>query len=211
MDQQLGFLSAVDLTVVAEVFASHPEVRWITGAPCVAGADGVLRSTGSANVNRYDFLSRRRMTIQQESTFWRRSLWDAVGGLDSSLRYAADLDLWTRFFGCAELYSVSWALAAFRVHEDRLGRPANGGYSSETARPIQMMLDAAKPRDRHRARFVSLAHRIAGRLGSPLLEACPGCGWYRHPRISYDFDEGGWKVHTQRRVGERRQPSLARL
>lgn len=203
----MGWINSSDFylpwtfTVVAEVFANHPEVSWVTGAPCMAGSDGVLRSTGSANANRYDFLSGKKAIIQQESTFWRRGLWDAVGGLDSSLRYAADLDLWTRFFDCAELHFVSCALAAFRVHEERLGQPVGGEYRIEAERALRRMRDAASARDRRRARFVALAHTTAGRLGGPLLEVCPGCAWYQHPRISYDFDEAGWRVRRQRRLG----------
>jgi glycosyltransferase involved in cell wall biosynthesis len=189
--------------VVAEVFASHPEVDWITGAPCTAGSDGVVRSTGPSSVNRYDFLSHDSGCIQQESTFWRRRLWDAVGGLDASLRYAADFDLWARFFARSELYSVSCALAVFRAHDERLGRSGPGSYRVEAATSLQKMISDASARDLRRARFVGLARKAAGRLGGPLLEVCPGCTWYQHPQISYVFDENGWKIHTRRRMGDR--------
>lgn len=204
----MGWINSSDLylpwtlRVVGEVFAGHPEVDWITGVPCIAGSDGVLRSTGPSNVNRYDFLSRDRVRIQQESTFWRRRLWNAVGGLDSSLRYAADIDLWSRFFLRAELYSVSCALAAFRVHDLRLGGSRNDGYRIEGADSLKRMIANTSARDLRRARFVALGHRLAGRLSGPLLEACPGCGWYRHPQISYDFDELRWKVHGKGRTVE---------
>lgn len=211
----MGWINSSDLylpwtlTVVAEVFASYPSVDWITGAPCQAGSDGVLRSTGSSNVNRYDFLSDDSVYIQQESTFWRRRLWDAVGGLDASLRYAADFDLWTRFFPHAELHSVSCALAAFRVHGERLGRSGPESYRAEAAKSWQSMIGNVSTRDVRRARSVTMARRIAGRLGGPLLEVCPGCGWYRHPQISYDFDECRWKMYTRRRLGERTSSRLA--
>jgi glycosyltransferase involved in cell wall biosynthesis len=206
--QIMGWINSSDfylpwtLRVVAEVFASYPDVDWITGAPCMAGSDGLLRSTGLCNVNRHDLLSRDSVRIQQESTFWRRRLWDSVGGLDSSLRYAADFDLWTRFFAHTELYSVSCALAAFRWHGERLARSAPDGYRNEAAKSIQRMTERATTRDLRRARVVALGCRVAGPLGGPLLEVCPGCGWYRHPRISYDFEVSEWRVHVQRRIGQ---------
>jgi glycosyltransferase involved in cell wall biosynthesis len=203
----MGWINSSDfylpwtLRVVAEVFASHPDVDWITGAPCVAGSDGLLRSTGSSNVNRYDFLSGIYLRIQQESTFWRRSLWEAVGGLDTSLCYAADHDLWNRFFARTELYSLSCALAAFRWHGERLGRSGSDGYGIEATKSVKEMVSSISAGDLRRARSVALAHKVAGRLSGPLLEVCPGCGWYRHPRIFYDFSESAWKVHTPRRFG----------
>ena len=50
----MGWINSSDLylpwtlTVVREIFASRPEVDWITGVPCVAGADGVIRRLGGA-------------------------------------------------------------------------------------------------------------------------------------------------------------------
>jgi glycosyltransferase involved in cell wall biosynthesis len=211
----MGWINSSDLylpwtlEVVAEVFASRPEVEWITGAPCMAGNDGLLRSTGSSNVNRHDLLSGKCASIQQESTFWRRSLWEAVGGLDGSFRCAADFDLWTRFFANAELFSVACALAAFRVHGDRLERLGPDGYRAEAATSLKKMIGGASRADRRRAKLVAFVERGAGRLSSPLLEVCPGCGWYQHPQVCYDFYENKWKVYRRRRAGHSRQSTLA--
>ncbi len=55
--------------------------------------------------------------IQQESTFWRRSLWERAGGnLNPEYSFAGDFDLWIRFAEQAELYSLSVPLAGFRQH-----------------------------------------------------------------------------------------------
>ena len=207
----MGWINSSDfylpwtLTVVQEVFATCPEVDWITGVPCVAGVDGIVRRTGGSAVNRLDFLSDSGVRIQQESTFWRRRLWDAAGGLDISLRYAADYDLWARFFAHAEPYFVSCALAAFRVHEDRLGEPGGDEYRVEVADALRRMIGRTDARELRRARVVSAARRVAGRLGTRLLERTPACDWYRHPEISYDFEAGGWNVVTVRRLGSRTQ------
>jgi hypothetical protein len=59
-----------------------------------------------------------RAGIQQESTFWRRSLWERAGGrMAGSLQYAGDFELWLRFFDAgATLVSLDAPLAAHRVH-----------------------------------------------------------------------------------------------
>jgi hypothetical protein len=56
--------------------------------------------------------------MQQESTFWRRSLWNKAGGLlDSKWSLAADFDLWMKFARHAEVCSVPMPLAGFRRHD----------------------------------------------------------------------------------------------
>jgi hypothetical protein len=58
--------------------------------------------------------------IQQESTFWRRSLWEKAGArLDPTYTLAGDYDLWMRFAQLAEVYSVQVPLAGFRQHPDQ--------------------------------------------------------------------------------------------
>jgi len=53
--------------------------------------------------------------IMQEATFWRRELWDKVGGrLDTSFHLAADTELWLRFFRTDHLYLLDALLAGFR-------------------------------------------------------------------------------------------------
>ena len=53
--------------------------------------------------------------IQQESSFWRRSLWQKVGSkISTDFKMAGDFDLWSRFFLYADLYGTSSPLAGFR-------------------------------------------------------------------------------------------------
>ena len=55
--------------------------------------------------------------IQQESTFWRRSLWDKAGAkFDNRFNLAGDFELWDRFFEYAELFSINLPLGVFRRH-----------------------------------------------------------------------------------------------
>lgn len=58
--------------------------------------------------------------VQQEGTFWRKSLWDKVKGLDDSKKYAGDFWLWKKFAKYEQLYSVNTVISAFRIHEMQL-------------------------------------------------------------------------------------------
>jgi glycosyltransferase involved in cell wall biosynthesis len=116
------------LSVVADIFSAFPEVEWLTSVHPVSwnarGQAVAVDFTGG--FNRKSFVrggnfpakgSYGRRWIQQESTFWRRSLWErAGGGLESSLRMAADFELWARFYDHAELIGVQALLGGFRSH-----------------------------------------------------------------------------------------------
>jgi len=115
-------------SVVAEIFSSFPQVEWLTTLyPVLWDEDG--RAVECRYVDGYsrlgflrgEFLPRgkgyAKDFIQQESTFWRRSLWERAGGrLNSDLKFAADFELWARFYQHAELYGVNTTLGGFRCH-----------------------------------------------------------------------------------------------
>lgn len=133
----MGWLNSDDkyapgaLDLVAELFAQFPDIEWVTTMRAVE-----IDRTGQSTVyrrpdgfDRASFCRARNIpgrtrcpegTIQQESTLWRRSLWDRAGGrLDTSLEWAADFELWARFYEHAELYSVDAVIAGARRHPEQ--------------------------------------------------------------------------------------------
>lgn len=114
--------------VISDIFATLPQVEWITTLhPLNWDESGrAVTCTQFPGFNRKAFLKGINLPrmgwhahnyIQQESTFWRRSLWERAGGyIDSSLKMAADFELWARFWQYGVLYGVSVPLGGFRVH-----------------------------------------------------------------------------------------------
>ena len=80
-------------------------------------------------------------TIQQESTFWRRTLWDNVGGLNLEYQLAADFDLWTQFYLQTDLYGLNSPLAGFRVHKNQRSHQIEV-YREEARRSLDVMRSA---------------------------------------------------------------------
>jgi hypothetical protein len=125
----MGWISATDLLhagslfVVGSVFRTFPQVEWVTGRPTGFSDDGMAAEILKLRLwSRWAFLAGANRYIQQESTFWRRSLWERAGGrVDDSRRSASDFELWVRFFRYAELYSVNALIGGFRSHPDSLG------------------------------------------------------------------------------------------
>ncbi len=110
------------LSVVSEVFARFPDIDWIVGTPSYMNTRGQCTRVSGVAASAYPQTDIRNGWyrpdlsgyLQQESMFWRRHLWDRVGGLNLALNYAADFDLWRRFAEYAPLVSIATPLALFR-------------------------------------------------------------------------------------------------
>ena len=114
-------LAEKSLFKVAEVFNNNPNVNWLMGYPTIINEQNEVTWQGQdAKVFNPLFFylhnhARDFSFIQQESTFWRRSIWEQAGGrLNTSYSLAADFDLWLRFFRNHKLYFYNEQLSAFR-------------------------------------------------------------------------------------------------
>lgn len=105
------------LRCVAQIFDQFPEVDWIVGFCGYWNKHGFMTHAYRKPKSIYDFLSGDYGWIQQESVFWRRSLWDHAGGyINQNYRLMVDGELWTRFFQHTELVSVDCILSGYRYH-----------------------------------------------------------------------------------------------
>lgn len=127
------------LFTVAETFKNNPHAKWITGYPSWCNEKsfhlGEMPATAETKpywVRRYDlyqkyarwsrirYLGGDFLAIQQESTFWKRALWEKSGGsINTGYPLAADTELWCRFFRHEALYSLNATLAAFRIGSEK--------------------------------------------------------------------------------------------
>ena len=190
----MGWLNSDDrllprsLEVVRELFTRFPEVQWLTsGTPVMLDEAGrtvrVGRTLGFAREPYLLGLNglrpwSRRYFVQQESTFWRRSLWDAAGGaLDPSFEPASDFELWRRFFEHAELWTVDTMLGAFRVHATQRTASQLDAYRGQALRA----LPASSSRSLLAARTVSRMP-VAVRRRTGVGWSAPVISWSRTTR-----------------------------
>ncbi|MFN2299656.1 MAG: glycosyltransferase family 2 protein [Anaerolineales bacterium] len=145
----MGWLNSDDmltpwaLRVVESVFREHPAVEWITALyPLVMDEQGmVIAARRTEGYSPEAFYRGRNVPIrtgfytsvvQQESTFWRRSLWERAGGrMDSTLRMAGDFELWARFFQYADLFAVAVPLGCFRFQKESFTSRSMDAYMEE--------------------------------------------------------------------------------
>jgi Glycosyl transferase family 2 len=204
----MGWISATDklhtggLSVVGSVFRDLPEVDWITGRPTGFNENG--ETTIILDVprwSRFRFLAGANRYIQQESTFWRRGLWERAGGcVDASHRSAGDFELWLRFFRHARLHSVDALIGGFRWHpdsdsisamdnynricEEHLDRELRSLPALNGARFFRKMTRAIQPIPKLRGAWNRLAVRALYRLN--------GSDW--PPVIKYQ--DHAWKISS---------------
>jgi hypothetical protein len=118
----MTFLNSDDLFMpgalrfVAEYFARNPAVDVVYGHRLLIDESGL-------DVGRW-FTPRRSCLgllmhdlVPQETLFWRKRIWDRVGGVDPEFRFALDWDLLLRFAAAgARFQRLPWFLGLFRIH-----------------------------------------------------------------------------------------------
>jgi len=121
--------------VIAELFSKYTKINWLVGASTQWDEHG--RGTNidhSRKFTRYDFLIGDFKWIQQESCFFRRTLWDKAGSyIDKTLYYAGDFELWFRFFRSDKLYVTNALIGGFRIRSsNQLSLEGMPKYLEET-------------------------------------------------------------------------------
>jgi GT2 family glycosyltransferase len=107
------------LAYVAGVFHRRPDVDIVYGQRIFVDRDGL--EIGRAVLPRHDAKALYWADyIPQETMFWRRRVWDAIGPFDESFQYALDWDFILRAQHAGfKFLRVPRFLACFRVHDQQ--------------------------------------------------------------------------------------------
>jgi glycosyltransferase involved in cell wall biosynthesis len=128
----LGWLNADDvyipgaLTPVARAFDAQPDLEWLVGRCRIVGGDGAeIRSfvTRYKNALLASYSHPMHLThnfVPAPSTFFRRDVFLAVGGMDVSLGYSMDYDLYLRLGRRSRPMVLPVDLAMFTMAEGTL-------------------------------------------------------------------------------------------
>jgi hypothetical protein len=190
----LGWINGDDLyypwtiSCVGRFFTDFPEVQWITGLPTILNAQGECISVGhvASHPSRYLrngwYKESALGGLQQESMFWRRSLYEKAGGLDTKYSLAADTELWIRMAHYAELVPVTAPLGTFRMH-------ATNRSIAGRARFVREQEDATKSLPS----FSRVKRWLCG-LSVPTRRAVRLSEWHRTSLIYFSMTESRWKL-----------------
>jgi glycosyltransferase involved in cell wall biosynthesis len=107
------------LREVAEFFLTHPDAAVAYGDGLWVDIEGrPLKPKKEHPFNRFIWLHDHDF-IPQPSTFWRRGLYERVGGLDPSFRLAMDADLFIRFAEIARFHHVRRTWSRLRLYPEQ--------------------------------------------------------------------------------------------
>ncbi|HTW96831.1 MAG TPA: glycosyltransferase [Candidatus Methylomirabilis sp.] len=200
----MGWLNSDDLLlpkslfVIAEIFSQLPGVDWLTGMATTINSESKLVNSQFKPKSIYDYLSLNWKTIQQESTFWRRELWQKAGAKLNDT-WAFDAELWTRFFLLAEHYNVNAPLGAFRKGKTNASLQNPTKYLTPVEESLRLMKTKAGKKLNTSAASYFLLRQI-----KPLLKLIPDRFFIKLPWlkkfsyqvISYSFAEQCWKIKS---------------
>jgi glycosyltransferase involved in cell wall biosynthesis len=118
----LAWLNADDLlapsavNIAVRFLEAEPDVGLVYGDRVEIDAKG--NTIGQLRCPPHDpNMFRKDVTLPQETVFFRTEVFKATGGLDESLHFAMDLDLWCKIARVARMRHIPTFLACFRRHE----------------------------------------------------------------------------------------------
>ncbi len=162
---------------VAAFFSNHSEAEAVFGNATWIDRDGRrLREQREIGFNRFLWFHTYNY-IPGMSMYWRRSLYERVGGLNAAFNLAMDADLWARFSEVTQIYHVrkNWSFMRF--------------YPEQKNRRLRERSDAEDQliRERHwgskRPKFLRTKQKAATLI-----------------RIALKFTSGCYSVGYQRRI-----------
>jgi glycosyltransferase involved in cell wall biosynthesis len=168
-----GWLNSDDLlepgalNEVASFFAANPETQAVYGDAILIDANAVpIKAKRELAFDPFIFLYTYNY-ISQPSMFWRRGLYETVGGLDASFDLSMDADLWIRFSRVTEIHHIRRIWSRERIHPDqktvrlRVASLAEDAairqrYSGDESRPVYLS-------KRFMARSLRIGRKLAER------------------------------------------------
>jgi glycosyltransferase involved in cell wall biosynthesis len=165
-----GWLCSDDLLLpgalgrVADFFEANPKVDAAYGDSLWIDAEGgYLRSKKETGFNRFVLLFDHNY-ISQPSMFWRRRLYEEVGGLDRRFNLAMDNDLWERFSRHTDIGHITAYLSCMRYYPEqktRALRPKGRIEDAEIRARSRLDASLLRPALRPAARALRIASKLA--------------------------------------------------
>ena len=166
------------LAAVLDRFGAEPQLQFLVGAGDVVSLENAfLRHVPPLPMNATTMRDwKLDRWVMQQSCFWRRELWQRVGGVDESLHLLMDYDLWFRFSKLTEAGMIGQTPAAMRYYPQAKTVRQRNKTSEEMAyvyakngafSDLRELLDAL---GRERSRLEARIHRYESQLSVRLLK-----------------------------------------
>ena len=159
------------LFTLGQIFSDFGDINWLQGFPNTIDEQGrIIYASSVYDVDKFFFYQKKHSTtsrfIQQESTFWRRGLWEKAGSyISTEYRFAGDFELWIRYFQYEQLYNIYGLLGSFRLSSGGQASVDHyGKYLEETYKILEKYPLSKK--DRRRLKYRTLVQNIENSIRS---------------------------------------------
>ena len=110
-------------------------VDWIAGDTVYLDEKGIVKDVRTDAKWRSWFGKRLSVWTGGPSAFFRRELWEKRGGFAADLKYAMDIDLWTRWAKAGERFvGLGDYVWGFRMHDE--SKTSSGRFAAEQAKEL---------------------------------------------------------------------------
>lgn len=188
------------LFTIAEIFNQFKEIEWFTGIAVTIDDQGKIVKIYPYKKNIYDYLIGDWAVIQQESTFWRRSLWDKAGGYLRE-QWASDSELWTRFFLRAEHYHVNTVLGVYRHIPQAQAIRNKDEFHEITDKALKKLRNEIAKKMLFKAKIYGLGKKyfwpFLELLPNRIYSKLPFFSEFNYKVIHYSFSNNKWEIKKQ--------------
>ncbi len=110
-------------------------INWIAGDTMYLDEKGIVKDVRTDAKWRSWFGKRLSVWTGGPSAFFRRELWEKRGGFAADLKYAMDIDLWTRWAKAGERFvGLGDYVWGFRMHDE--SKTGSGRFAAEQAKEL---------------------------------------------------------------------------
>lgn len=111
---------------VSTFFMNNPDEIAVVGDQIIIDEEGAALKTIKSRSYSFDYLLNHAKGITQNSTFFKRSVFDQTGYLDEDVHYAMDRDLFIRIAKVKTMPYIADSLGEFRIQKN--SKTAEGSY-----------------------------------------------------------------------------------
>lgn len=110
-------------------------INWIAGDTVYLDEKGIVKDVRTDAKWRSWFGKKLSVWTGGPSAFFRRELWEKRGGFAADLKYAMDIDLWTRWAKAGERFvGLGDYVWGFRMHDE--SKTGSGRFAAEQAKEL---------------------------------------------------------------------------
>ena len=130
-----GALNKISQLLQSSTHNSSNYPCWIAGDTVYLDEKGIVKDVRTDAKWRSWFGKRLSVWTGGPSAFFRRELWEKRGGFAADLKYAMDIDLWTRWAKAGERFvGLGDYVWGFRMHDE--SKTGSGRFAAEQAKEL---------------------------------------------------------------------------